>query len=238
MGFAYEKLRGLDRDRLMQVIEPVLCAHQLDGVEAIWRTDNRGWVLYLTVERPGSESLGAGITLDDCGELSRDLSTALDVAELISAAYRLEVGSPGLERQLYRVEDYRRFVGQTAKVRCSGLVQGQKTLRGTVVEVTDAPAVVLETDQGAVVVPFTQIEAGQLVLLMGPAKKPGSKSGAKSAKKVSAKASPSTEEHVALGVSDLGSSASPAQARPEKAHPAKATSVAQRAADSDSTQPS
>ncbi len=180
MPFAYEKLKGLDRDRLLAVIEPVLVAHDVDGVELIWRTDNRGWVLYLTIERPGTTDLGAGITLDDCTELSRDLSTALDVSEVISAAYRLEVGSPGVERQLYSLSDYERFQGQTARVKCLELVQGQKTLRGQLGGV-DGQRVLMHTDQGDVALDFQQIESGQLVLDMSASQaKPGQrKSGQK-----------------------------------------------------------
>ncbi len=104
MPFAYSKLHGVPADRLLAAIDPILAAHGLEGVELIWKTDNRGWVLYVTVERAGegaSSDPGAGVTLDDCSELSRDLSAALDVDDLITAAYRLEVGTPGIERRLY-----------------------------------------------------------------------------------------------------------------------------------------
>lgn len=239
MGFAYEKLRGLDRDRLMQVIDPVLRAHQLDGVEAIWRTDNRGWVLYLTVEKAGQEAMGAGVTLDECSELSRDLSTALDVADLIAAAYRLEVGSPGLERQLYQLSDYRRFVGQCVKLRCTELVSGQKTLRGTLLRLTDSDEIVLDSDQGELCVPFNKIEAGQLVLLMGPAQKPGAKSKAKvGASKTSAKSGSSAEGLSATEFTNQSSSASPAIASPEDARAARAPVHERSATASDSTRPS
>lgn len=171
MPFAFEKLKGLDRQRLMDVLEPILRAHGLDGVEAIWRTDDGGWLLYLTVERPGATDLGAGISLDDCSQLSRDLSAALDVADVISSAYRLEVGSPGVERQLYCLEDYERFSGQTARVKCQELVLGQRTLRGTLGGIDEERRVIITTDQGPVTLDFQQIETGQLVLEMAKSAK-------------------------------------------------------------------
>jgi len=67
----------------------------------VWRTDRSGWLLEVTVERPDSTIPGAGVTVDLCSEISRDLSAALDVADVIQQRYRLEVGSPGLERALY-----------------------------------------------------------------------------------------------------------------------------------------
>src|SRR5689334_20249374 len=106
MKIAHESLKGLDRDRVLSVVEPVLRAHGVDVVELIWRSDQRGWVLYVTVERPDTPDPSLGITLDLCADISRDLSAALDVADVITARYRLEVGSPGVDRVLYEVSDY------------------------------------------------------------------------------------------------------------------------------------
>ena len=113
--FAYEKLPGLPRERILDVIAPVLRAHGLAGVELVWRTDTQGRLLYLTVESADAVVSGQGVTLDVCSKVSRDLSTAFDANGLFEGAYRLEVGSPGLDRRLYSIEDYRRFAGQLAK---------------------------------------------------------------------------------------------------------------------------
>lgn len=188
MPFAFEKLRGLDRDRVLSVIEPILRAHDVAGVELIWRTDNRGWVLYLTVERPNTQDVGAGITLDTCTDLSRDLSTALDVAEAIPGAYRLEVGSPGVERQLYGLNDYERFAGQVAKLKCRELVQGQKTLRGSLSGLDEQRRIVIETDQGLVALAIDQIESGQLVLELGRGQHPKPRPGRGRNRRASGKA--------------------------------------------------
>jgi len=115
--FAYEKLPGLPRERVLDVIAPVLRAHGLAGVELVWRTDAQGRLLYLTVESADAVQPGQGVTLDVCSRVSRDLSTAFDANGLFEGAYRLEVGSPGLDRRLYTVEDYRRFAGQLAKLK-------------------------------------------------------------------------------------------------------------------------
>jgi ribosome maturation factor RimP len=163
MPFAFENLKGLDRDRLLAVIEPVMTAHRVDGVELIWRTDNRGWVLILTVERSGLTGPGAGVTLDQCTELSRDLSTALDVADVISGAYRLEVGSPGLERKLYRLQDYQRFAGQRARIKLREPMDGNWTLTGALLDVEDDGRISIETDAGIFAVAFEAVASGQLL---------------------------------------------------------------------------
>jgi ribosome maturation factor RimP len=158
----YESLRGLDRDRLLSVVEPVLRAHDVEPVELIWRSDQRGWVLYLTVERPGTTDPAMGITLDLCADISRDLSAALDVAEVITIArYRLEVGSPGIDRALYGERDYSRFAGRGAKVKLRELVDGQRVLRGTL-RGMDGAAVVLECDGKEHRIDPSLIESGRL----------------------------------------------------------------------------
>lgn len=115
--FAYEKLPGLPRERVLDAIAPVLRAYGLVGVELVWRTDGQGRVLVITLESPDAVEPGQGVTLDVCSRFSRDLSTALDVAGLLDGKYRLEVGSPGLERKLYTLADYQRFQGRLAKVK-------------------------------------------------------------------------------------------------------------------------
>lgn len=164
MNVAYEHLQGLDRDRLVAVVEPVLRAHNVEGVELIWRTDRAGWVLELTIERPGSTQPGAGVTIDLCSEISRDLSAALDVADVIEARYTLQVGSPGLERALYKLSDYQRFAGQRVKLKLREPVEGQRVLHGVLSGLDDdGQAIVIQTDRGMLNLQFSEIESARLL---------------------------------------------------------------------------
>jgi ribosome maturation factor RimP len=162
MQLGYESLRGIDRDRLLSVVEPVLSAHGVDAVELIWRSDSRGWVLYLTVERPGSTDPGAGITLDLCADISRDLSAALDVADVLPGRYRLDVGSPGVERALYSPRDYARFAGQKAKLKLEAPLEGQRVVRGTLGGVDEEGRIVFVIDGREHRFPPDHIESGRL----------------------------------------------------------------------------
>jgi len=162
MKIAHESLKGLDRDRLLSVVEPVLRAHGVDVVELIWRSDQRGWVLYLTVERPNSPDPSLGITLDLCADISRDLSAALDVADVITARYRLEVGSPGVDRALYEISDYQRFAGKQAKVKTREPIDGQRVLRGELAGLDgEGRVVIVEGDKEHHLEP-SRIENGRL----------------------------------------------------------------------------
>ena len=163
MQFAHEKLQGLDRERVLDTVVPVLRAHGVDGVELVWRSDGRGWVLYLTVERAGATEPEAGVSLDLCAEISRDLSAALDVADVIPGRYRLEVGTPGLDRALYSAADYARFRGRTAKVKLRQPRDGQKVLRGVLRGLDGAGHVLVDVDGHDVAVPAEDISEGQLI---------------------------------------------------------------------------
>lgn len=163
MPIAHTHLPGLDSERLLAAIEPVLAAHGVEGVELRWKTDRGERVLELTLERPGLSEPGAGITLEVCTDVSRDLSVALDVAEVIEARYRLEVGSPGVERALYRPEDYARFAGKSARIKLTAPIAGQRILRGVLRGLDPAGAIVIEMEQGQVACDFAGIESARLV---------------------------------------------------------------------------
>jgi ribosome maturation factor RimP len=117
------------------------------------------------IERPGSDAnTGAGVSLDDCQGVSRDLSTALDVAENVapSGAYRLEVGSPGLDRPLFSLSDFARFAGQTAKIEMHAPVAGRRRFSGKLLGV-EGDVVKLEQDGQPVVLQHGEIAKAHLV---------------------------------------------------------------------------
>jgi ribosome maturation factor RimP len=164
--FAHEKINGLDRPRLLAAIEPVLRAHHVEGVELVWKTDSRGWVLHITIELPNRARPGEGVTLDLCSDISRDLSAALDVAEAIAVHYRLEIGSPGLDRALYLPSDYQRFRGQLAKLKLKQPIDGQFVLQGVLFGLDEAGRIVLDTEQGQLSIETSNVDSARLVLDM------------------------------------------------------------------------
>jgi ribosome maturation factor RimP len=164
MNVAHEQLHGLDRERLLAVVEPVLRAHRVEGVELLWRTDRSGWVLELTIERPDSQAPGAGISIELCSQISRDLSQALDVADIIEQRYSLQVGSPGLDRALYSLSDYKRFAGQQAKLKLREPYEGQHVIRGFLRGLDDdGLRLVIETNRGLLSFQLDEIDSARLV---------------------------------------------------------------------------
>jgi ribosome maturation factor RimP len=67
-----------------------------------------------------------GVTLADCQLVSKQVSALLDVLDFGNSRYVLEVSSPGLDRQLYRLQDYERFAGRLARVTYEDPETGKK----------------------------------------------------------------------------------------------------------------
>ncbi len=103
-----------------------------------------------------------GVTHEDCSAVSLDLGTILDVEDFIHSAYTLEVSSPGLERGLYTLEDFRRYTGQLAKLKSREAINGQRNFRGRIAEVEDNVVIFDDNTNGRVRVPFGTIVKANL----------------------------------------------------------------------------
>ncbi len=111
---------------LTTVIEPVCVAHGVELVDVSIAREPGGAVLRVLIDRERPELVtegappqpGSGVSLEDCQAVSRDLSVALDVHENVAPKirYRLEVGSPGLDRPLTRRRDFERYAGHEVRV--------------------------------------------------------------------------------------------------------------------------
>ena len=164
MTIAHEKLPGLDRERVLAAVEPILAAHRVDGVELLFKTDRGGWVLELTIEKPAERLPGAGITVDLCSEISRELSAALDVADCIPHRYRLEVGSPGVERALYSAVDYERFAGQPAKLKLKQPRNSEYVITGVLNGLSPEQRILVQSERGELIeLGLDEIDNGHLV---------------------------------------------------------------------------
>lgn len=103
-----------------------------------------------------------GVTIDDCAEVSRQLSAVLDVEDPFPGSYTLEVSSPGLDRPLVTPADFRRFQGATVKVRLFSALDGRRNFTGRVMDTT-ADEVVVEVDNEHFRLRFDAIERARLV---------------------------------------------------------------------------
>ncbi|BCO07764.1 ribosome maturation factor [Desulfolithobacter dissulfuricans] len=150
-----------ENNPIIQAIEayatPLLRDMGLELVEVQYRREGHGWVVRLFIDREG------GVTIDDCASVSRQLSAWLDVEDLISHAYNLEVSSPGLERPLKKREDFIRFAGRKARVKLQEPLDGRRVFTG-IIDRVEEDGVVLLLDEGPVTLAFDAMARARLSL--------------------------------------------------------------------------
>ncbi len=131
---------------------------ELELFEVQFRKEGHGWVLRATID---SQS---GVTLNDCSNVSRELSNFLEVEDLIDHAYHLEVSSPGLERPLRSTEDFMRFRGKKARVKVHEEIEGRKVLEGVIEDVVEDQIHLALIDGGSVRFTFAMINKARLTI--------------------------------------------------------------------------
>jgi ribosome maturation factor RimP len=118
----------------------------------VWDIQSRreavGHVVRIIIDRPGPAATPEdSVSIQDCEQVNREISTILDVEDPLPFAYTLEVSSPGLTRPLRDASDYERFAGRLAKVVVSEAVDNQKAFEGRLRGVENGD-VLLETSNG------------------------------------------------------------------------------------------
>lgn len=126
---------------IRNLILPILESQDVDLIEMEFRGRSGSQVLRIFVDTD------SGITLDQCVNLSREISDRLDIKDLIAGRYRLEVSSPGLDRPLKTKRDFERNIGR--KIKITYLVNGaeDKTIIGHIEQIDDDMIVIKEDDQ-------------------------------------------------------------------------------------------
>ena len=135
-------------EHIRAIAERVAASRGLTVWEIQSRRETTGHVVRVFIDRPGpAASPEDSVSIEDCEEVNREMSTILDVEDPLPFAYTLEVSSPGLDRPLRGEDDYRRFMGRLAKVVVSEAVDNQKAFEGHLRGV-DAGDVLLEAPNG------------------------------------------------------------------------------------------
>src|SRR5260370_18662402 len=122
---------------LWTLAEPYVKGAGFDLVEVQAGREAPGFVVRLYIDHLPDAGGATGvansapISHEDCERVSRDVSAALDVADLIPHAYQLEVSSPGLDRPLRRERGFSRFAGQSARNRLAEGAEGRRKFSGT-----------------------------------------------------------------------------------------------------------
>lgn len=186
---------SLKLDTIRATAQRVAASHDLDLVDIEFQGGGKFRTLRIFLEKNAAEraklaeaansdelpkgvpvEMLSGVTHEDCARFAQDFGTVLDVEDLIPGAeYTLEVSSPGLERKLYRAEDFTRFQGSLVKIQTFTPINNNRQWQGRLVKFADNAATVdlsavkqkgkakkAATEQ-TVEIPFANIEKANLV---------------------------------------------------------------------------
>ena len=128
-------------ETIRNIAERVATTHGVELVEVELKGGGKARTLRITIDKP------EGVTHEDCANVSREVSTVLDVEDAVpGGSYTLEVSSPGLDRKL-RPQDYPRFIGSRIKVMTREPVNGNRHFDGRLESVENG-RLLLETVSG------------------------------------------------------------------------------------------
>lgn len=165
--------RNPQTQKLLSIVEPVAKQAGFEVVDLRLVLEQGGWTLRVQVDLPIDESVPPSevptdrVDLEDCENLSRELSAVLDVEDPIPQAYSLEVGSPGIDRPLRTEQHFRYYAESEAKIQLSHGVpteQGgeRKNFRGILKGAADGK-VRIEVDGQLFELPIDDIDHAKLV---------------------------------------------------------------------------
>ncbi|MEL0629979.1 ribosome maturation factor RimP [Psychromonas aquatilis] len=113
-------------ERLTEMLAPSVedLGYELVGIEYIRAGKHSMLRVYIDQE--------AGILVDDCAAVSRQVSAIMDVEDPITNEYTLEVSSPGLERPLFTAPQYAAFIGEEVKIQLRMPIQNRRRWKGVI----------------------------------------------------------------------------------------------------------
>ena len=142
-------------DKIQALLEPTVEAlgFELWGLELL--SQGRHSLLRLYIDAAN------GINVDDCAEVSRQVSGVMDVEDPISGEYTLEVSSPGVDRLLFRMDQYPAYIGEWIELRLRAPIEGRRKFKGTLKSI-EGEDVVVQVDDHEYLLPHSAIEKAQV----------------------------------------------------------------------------
>jgi ribosome maturation factor RimP len=151
-------------EKLKEKLLPLIEEENLELVDLEYSPGGPKSLLRIYVDKP------AGVTIDDCANLSRKISDFLDMEDLIPYRYNLEVSSPGLDRPLIKKEDFIRKIGEKIRVFLKEPVEGKVELAGEIKNFQEETLYLStkpeETEPGEnkeIAVPFSQVLKAKII---------------------------------------------------------------------------
>ena len=139
---------------LTDLLQPVVegLGFELVGVEF----DGHQRTLRIYIDHPD------GVGLDECSKVSYQVSGVLDVEDPIPGRYQLEVSSPGMDRPLFTLEHYERFVGTNVRLQMARPLDGRRRFKGRLLQV-EGDEILLSEEGKEYRIPYALIDRARLL---------------------------------------------------------------------------
>ncbi len=113
-------------ESIIEMVEPLINEEALDLVDVEYKKLGKTWTLRIFIDSD------RGVTVDDCQKVSRQVGDMIEIDDLISNPFVLEVSSPGLDRPLKKEKDFLRFKNKAIQVKTFSPMENRKNFRGTI----------------------------------------------------------------------------------------------------------
>jgi len=143
--------KGVILLRVESILGPLLDAEGLSLVDIEYKREQGGWILRVFIDKEGN------VTLDDCARVSREFGQLLDVEDIISTSYHLEVSSPGLDRPLKKEEDFVKYSGRRVRIKTTEPVSGRRNFKGALLGCTEGKVKVKVEGSEIFTIPLSSI---------------------------------------------------------------------------------
>ncbi len=143
-------------NELIELLGPVVTAlgYEMLGIEYFRQKD--GFVLRIYIDND------AGITVKDCTWVNHQVVGVMDVHDPIKEKYLLEISSPGLNRPLFTLAQFQRFLGEKVKMTLRERIEERRKIRG-VIKAVEETAVLISEDGVDYLIPADAIDSAHLV---------------------------------------------------------------------------
>ncbi len=149
--------------KIKEMLAPYLEDKDLELYKVEYRKEGKDWILRVILDKP-ADSENEYVSIDECEDVTRLLNDILDKEDFIDRSYKLEVSSPGLDRELIKESDYERFKGRIVEVRTYEKINGSKEHEGILLGKEDG-IVMIEEDGNTIDIPADSISKINLAVV-------------------------------------------------------------------------
>ncbi|MBI5182819.1 MAG: ribosome maturation factor RimP [Nitrospinae bacterium] len=141
-----------------EMVKPIVESEGMRLIDVEFKKERKDWYMRIFIDKNG------GVNHKDCENISSQIGEMIEVEEVISYPYILEVSSPGLDRPLKYEDDYRRFKGRLVRIYTSTSVDKKKELVGRIIDIEGNNIIVIEEKdkKDIIKLPFKIIVKGKL----------------------------------------------------------------------------